>query len=248
MCVQWHHRCCDKPFDEGATRYCIWKKRSQFLCIIDGGVDLGFLTLSANVTESAAWLEVTFPDFYSKCTVNIESVSIADYLVAEVWLNACRRATVTWEVEQCRIPIFVSSVTLFVSLLCLSLQCTGVEYTSVHILVTHMRTHLPYDCHPVFVSLEWPASISSWCHRTVVDWPRDSTIWYFMKSHPFNAANFALLTLDQYACLNPLIYDSGVSRSDRLINWSSYHCLQPLVAWHRSTLINFLSPTRSEAV
>ena len=28
-------------------------------------------------------------------------------------------------------------------------------YTSLHILVTHMRTHLPCDCHPVFVSLEW---------------------------------------------------------------------------------------------
>ena len=51
--------------------------------------------LSANVAESAAWFEVTFPDFYSKCTVNIGSVSIAEYLVAEVWLRACRRATVT---------------------------------------------------------------------------------------------------------------------------------------------------------
>ena len=40
-------------------------------------------------------LRLHFPDFYSKCTVNIGSVSIADYFVAEAWLHACRRATVT---------------------------------------------------------------------------------------------------------------------------------------------------------
>ena len=33
----------------------------NFLCIIDLGLDLAFRTLSANVTESAAWLEVTLP-------------------------------------------------------------------------------------------------------------------------------------------------------------------------------------------
>ena len=48
------------------------------------------LSLSANVTESAAWLEVHVPGFYSKRTVNIGDVSIADYLVAEVW---CDRMT-----------------------------------------------------------------------------------------------------------------------------------------------------------
>ena len=48
-----------------------------------GDLDLEFRTLSANVTESAAWIEV-------KRTVNIGSVSIADYLVAEVW---CERMT-----------------------------------------------------------------------------------------------------------------------------------------------------------
>ena len=66
------------------------------MCIIDHGLDLEFPTLSANVTESAAWLSrLHFLDFYSKRTVNIVSVSVADYFVAEVWLHACRRATVT---------------------------------------------------------------------------------------------------------------------------------------------------------
>ena len=58
MCVQWYHRCFVKPVDEGDAR-----QRSQFLCIIDHGLDLEFPTLSANVTESAAWFEVTFPFF-----------------------------------------------------------------------------------------------------------------------------------------------------------------------------------------
>ena len=55
MCVQWYHRCCDKPVDE------VENSVQQVLCIIDGGLDLEFRTLSANVTESAAWLEVTLP-------------------------------------------------------------------------------------------------------------------------------------------------------------------------------------------
>ena len=59
------------------------------------------------------WEQMTHSDFVLvhcdqwKC-VNCRS------LVADVWLHACRRAT-------------VSSVSLFVSLLCLSLHCTGVE-------------------------------------------------------------------------------------------------------------------------
>ena len=56
MCVQWYHRCFVKPVDEGDAR-----QRSQFLCIIDHGLDLEFPILSANVTESAASFEVTFP-------------------------------------------------------------------------------------------------------------------------------------------------------------------------------------------
>ena len=43
------------------------------------------------MTESAAWIEATRPGLYSKRTVNIGSVSIADYLVAEIW---CDRMTV----------------------------------------------------------------------------------------------------------------------------------------------------------
>ena len=95
MCVQWYHRCFDKPVDEGAARRCVLEQRSQFTCIIDHGLDLEFPTFSANVTESAACVRLHFPDFYFKCTVNIGGVSIADYLVAEVWLHPCRRATVT---------------------------------------------------------------------------------------------------------------------------------------------------------
>ena len=67
----------------------------NLMCIIDHDLDLEFPTLSANVTESAAWREVTFLYFYAKRTVNIGSVSITDHFVAEVWLHACRRPTVT---------------------------------------------------------------------------------------------------------------------------------------------------------
>ena len=44
--------------------------------VMYGDLDLEIRTLSANVTESAAWIEV-------KRTVNIGSVSIADYFVVE---------------------------------------------------------------------------------------------------------------------------------------------------------------------
>ena len=76
MCVPWYHRLCDKHIDEGATRCCIGEQCSQLLCTTYGDLDLEIRTLSANVTESAAWIEV-------KRTVYIGSVSIADYLVVE---------------------------------------------------------------------------------------------------------------------------------------------------------------------
>ena len=60
---------------------------------------------------------------------------------------------------------------------------------------------------------------------------------------PFNAKIFLFLTLDQNSCLKPFISDSDVSRSDCLINVSSYHCLQLLITWHRSTFDHFLVHT-----
>ena len=45
---------CDKHVDEGST---------QLLCTTDGDLDLEIRTLSANVIESAAWIEVTRPWF-----------------------------------------------------------------------------------------------------------------------------------------------------------------------------------------
>ena len=91
MCVPWYHRLCDKHVDEGATRCCIGEECSQLLCTTYGDLDLEIRTLSANVTESAGGLRLHVPGFYSKRIVNIGSVSIADYLVAEVW---CDRMTV----------------------------------------------------------------------------------------------------------------------------------------------------------
>ena len=60
MCVQWYHRFRDKHVDEGATRCCIGEQCSRLLCTFYGDLDLEFPALS-NVTESAAWLEVTRP-------------------------------------------------------------------------------------------------------------------------------------------------------------------------------------------
>ena len=51
-------RLCDKRVDEGATRCCIWEQCSQPLCTTYGDLGLEIRTLSANVTESAAWIEV----------------------------------------------------------------------------------------------------------------------------------------------------------------------------------------------
>ena len=74
MCVPWYHRLCDKHVDEGATRCCIREQCLQLLCTAYGDLDLEIRTLSANVTESAAWIERT---------VNIGSESIAAYRVVE---------------------------------------------------------------------------------------------------------------------------------------------------------------------
>ena len=75
----------DKHVDEGATRCCILEQCPQLLCTFYGDLDLEIPTFSANVTESAARIEVTRPWFLLQAyTVNSGDVSIADYLVAEV--------------------------------------------------------------------------------------------------------------------------------------------------------------------
>ena len=119
----------------------------QFLCISDGGLDLEFRTLSANVTESAALLEVTLPKFLLQ--VNCEHWRCVNRRLpcCRGWLHACRRATVTGNVGQSRIPSLCLQHSLLVSLLCDCLHCTvSSAYTSVQNLATHM-CHLPYNCH-----------------------------------------------------------------------------------------------------
>ena len=98
MCVPWYHRLCDKHVDEGATRCCIWEQCSQLPCTTYGDLDLEIRTLSANVMESAAWIEVTRPWFllhtyceHWKC-VNRRLPCCRGM----VWSHDCHHATVTW--------------------------------------------------------------------------------------------------------------------------------------------------------
>ena len=146
MCVPWYHRLCDKHFDEGATRCCIWEQCPQLLRTLFGDLDLEIRTLSANVTESAAWIEVTRPWFLLqtyceqwKC-VNRRLPCCRGM----VWSHDCCHATVTWAVlEQSKIPSL--SLAFFVG--CVCLYCTvSSAYISVHKVATHM-CHLPYHCH-----------------------------------------------------------------------------------------------------
>ena len=87
--------------------------------------------------------------------LNIGGVWIADYSVAEVWVHACRRATVTWNAGQSRIQSLFLQHSLLVFLLCVWSPLHGVE--RIHICTTIWQrtcgTHLPYNCH--LPSLEW---------------------------------------------------------------------------------------------
>ena len=124
------------------------------------------------------------PGFYSKRVVNIGSVSIADYLVAEVW---CDRMTVVmrrWD-ELCwnRVGSEVYlQLSLLVSLLCVCLHCTVLSaYTSVHNLATHM-CHLPLKL-PSSLTVgplaPYKSCVSHSCIVcTCVD--RDATTWFFI--------------------------------------------------------------------
>ena len=92
MCVPWYHRFRDKHVDEGATRCCICEECSRLLCALYGDLDLEFPAVSRQTERNLQHgLRLHVHGFYSKRTVNIGDVSVADYLVAEVW---CDRMTV----------------------------------------------------------------------------------------------------------------------------------------------------------
>ena len=120
----WYHRFLDKHVDEGATRCCIWEQCSRLLCTFYGNLDLEFPALSRQTWRNLQHgLRLHVPGFYSKRTVNIRDVLIADYLVAEVW---CDRMTVVmrrWH-ELCwnRVGIPSLSLAFFVGIpvVCLS--------------------------------------------------------------------------------------------------------------------------------
>ena len=123
MCVPCYHRLCDKHVDECATRCCIWEQCSQLLCTSYGDLDLEIRILSANVTESAAWIEITRPWFLLqtycerwKC-VNRRLPCCRGM----VWSHYRRHATVTWAVlEQSRIPSLSLAFLVGIPVVCLS--------------------------------------------------------------------------------------------------------------------------------
>ena len=60
--MQWYHRCFVKLVGVKVQRDTVSEKqKSQFVCIIATVVWTWNFLLSANVTESAAWFEVSFP-------------------------------------------------------------------------------------------------------------------------------------------------------------------------------------------
>ena len=62
--------------------------------------------------------------------------------------------------EQCGIPILcLQSPCLYPCCVCLSTALVSSACTSVHILVTHMRTHLPYDSHLSLFHSSGPACV-----------------------------------------------------------------------------------------
>ena len=129
MCVPWDHRLCDKHVDEGATRCCICEQCSHTLCTTYGDLDLEIRTLSANVTESAAWIGV-------HGTVNIGSVSIADECAAELRSHGGRHAY--WNNRLWTVHIHVCSSVfwlfpfVFVSPRHVSSACTDVHTCHAH--------------------------------------------------------------------------------------------------------------------
>ena len=143
----------------------------QLLCSAYGDLFFEIRTLSANVTESAAWIGV-------HGTVNIGSVSIADECAAELRSHDGRHATATTDFE-----LYISMFVLQSSgcfPLCLSLHGTCRALAQMYILVTHMiALQLPF--HPTTVGA-LAANKSCVSHQCIalacIDC--DPTIWYFV--------------------------------------------------------------------
>ena len=87
--------------------------------------------------------------------------------------------------------------------------------------------HIPYD--------ELTADVSFLSAQRAM-----SQLLVEYRLSPLNAGFSPFVNLDQYSCLNPFIPSFEVARPNHLINVSSYHGLQCLIAWHCSISINFL--------
>ena len=112
------------------------------------------LPLSANVTESAAWLEVTRPWFLLQ--VNCEHGRCVNRRLpccrGMVWLHACRRATVT-----CVVLDRAGSQVCFFSTLCWYPCCVSVS-TAQFRAHTHLYITLQRTC--VSLALQLPSSFT----------------------------------------------------------------------------------------
>ena len=143
----------------------------QLPCPAYGDLDLEIRTLSANVTESAAWIGV-------HGTVNIGSVSIADECAAELRSHDGCHATGTTDFEL-YISMFVPQSSGCFPL-CLSLHGTCRALAQMYILVTHMMAlQLPFHLTTVGPLAPYKSCVSHPCiARACTDC--DLTIWYFV--------------------------------------------------------------------
>ena len=151
----------------------------QLPCPAYGDLDLEIRTLSANVTESAAWIGV-------HGTVNIGSVSIADECAAELRSHDGRHATGTTDFEL-YMSMFVPQSFCCIPL-CLSLHGTCRALAQMYILVTHMIA-LQLPCHLTTVGplAPYKSCVSHPCvARACTDC--DPTIWYFFLFHTGSGA------------------------------------------------------------
>ena len=116
------------------------------------------LPLSANVTESAAWLEVSRPWFLFQ--VNCERGKCVNRRLpccrGMVWLHACRRATVT-----CVVLDRVGSQVCFFSTLCWYPCCVSVSTAQcrahTHLYITSQRTCVTCPTTAIFFHPSGPA-------------------------------------------------------------------------------------------
>ena len=127
----------------------------QLPCPAYGDLDLEIRTLSANVTESAAWIGV-------HGTVNIGSVSIADECAAELRSRDGRHATGTTDFELYFSMFVLQSSGCFP--LCLSLHGTCRALAQMYILVTHMiALQLPFHLTTVGPLAPYKSCVSHPC-------------------------------------------------------------------------------------